>query len=171
MQYFYLMLLYFNNESRRMQFGGHKILDKRKWNMDKEPASTSSIRLNYGYGRSLDLPFDVAVQRTRDSLKSQGFGVLCEIDIKEKLKEKIGVDFANYVILGACNPPLAYQALQQEMNLGLLLPCNVVVYEKGGVSYVAAIDAAKMLSIVGNPALEATAGQVNEKLQRVIDNL
>ena len=154
-----------------MQFGGHKILDKRKWNMDKEPASNSGIRLNYGYGRSLDLPFDVAVQRTRDSLKSQGFGVLCEIDIKEKLKEKIGVDFANYVILGACNPPLAYQALQQEMNLGLLLPCNVVVYEKGGKSYVAAIDAAKMLSIVGNPALEATAGQVNEKLQRVIDNL
>jgi uncharacterized protein (DUF302 family) len=154
-----------------MQYGGHKTLDERKWNMDKESANNLGIKSNYGYGRNLDLPFDVAVQRTRDSLKSQGFGVLCEIDIKEKLKEKIGVDFTNYVILGACNPPLAYQALQQEMNLGLLLPCNVVVYEMDGKSYVTAIDAAKMLSIVGNPALEATAGQVNERLQRVIDNL
>lgn len=139
--------------------------------MGNEPANSIAIRSNYGYGRTLDLPFDITVQRTKDSLKAQGFGVLCEIDIKEKLKEKLGVDFANYIILGACNPPLAYQALQQEMDLGLLLPCNVIVYEKGGKSFVAAIDAAKMLSIVGNPALEATAGQVNDKLQRVIDAL
>jgi uncharacterized protein (DUF302 family) len=171
MQRINLMLLYSNNESRRMQFDGYEILDKRKWNMGKEPASNLGIKLNYGYGRTLDLPFDVAVQRTRDSLKSEGFGVLCEIDIKEKLKEKIGVNFANYVILGACNPPLAYQALQQEMDLGLLLPCNVVVYEKGGKSFVAAIDAARMLSIVGNSALEATASHVNEKLRHVIDAL
>ncbi len=129
------------------------------------------IGTGYGYGRIVDLPFDAAVQRAQDSLKAQGFGVLCEIDIKEKLKEKIGVDFANYVILGACNPALAYQALQQEMDLGLLLPCNVIVCEKGGKSYVAAIDAVKMLSIVGNAALEATAGQVNEKLRRVIDSI
>ncbi len=139
--------------------------------MNKGSGIPAGAGTGYGYGRIVDLPFDAAVQRARDSLKSQGFGVLCEIDIKEKLKEKLGVDFANYVILGACNPPLAYQALQQEMDLGLLLPCNVVVYEKGGKSYVAAIDAARMLSIVGNVALEATAGQVNEKLRRVIDNL
>ncbi len=139
--------------------------------MNKGSGSPAGAGTGYGYGRIVDLPFDAAVQRARDSLKSQGFGVLCEIDIKEKLKEKLGVDFANYVILGACNPPLAYQALQQEMDLGLLLPCNVVVYEKGGKSYVAAIDAARMLSIVGNVALEATAGQVNEKLRRVIDDL
>jgi uncharacterized protein (DUF302 family) len=131
----------------------------------------SGISVGYGYGRTLDLPFDVAVQRARDSLKSQGFGVLCEIDIKEKLKEKLGVDFANYIILGACNPPLAHHALQQEMNIGLLLPCNVVVYEKDSKSFVGAIDAAKMLSVVGNPALEDTANQVNEKLRRVIDSL
>ena len=139
--------------------------------MDKASEIHAGAGTGYGYGRIVDLPFDAAVQRARDSLKSQGFGVLCEIDIKEKLKEKLGVDFANYVILGACNPPLAYQALQQEMDLGLLLPCNVVVYDKGGKSYVAAIDAARMLSIVGNAALEATAGQVNEKLRRVIDDL
>ncbi len=127
--------------------------------------------VGYGYGRTLDLPFDTAVQRARESLKSEGFGVLCEIDIKDKLKEKLGVDFNRYLILGACNPPLAYNALQQEMNIGLLLPCNVVVYEKDGKAFVAAIDAAKMLSVVGNPALEATARQVNEKLRRIIDKI
>ncbi len=139
--------------------------------MKNEPEAHSGLELNYGYGRVLDQPFDIALQRTRESLKAEGFGVLCEIDIKEKLKEKLGVEFPNYVILGACNPPLAYHALQAEMNLGLLLPCNVVVYEKDGKSFVAAINAAKMLSIVGNAALEATAGQVNEKLERVINNL
>lgn len=81
------------------------------------------------------------------------------------------VDFRNYIILGACNPPLAYQTLQEELGIGLLLPCNVVVYEEDGRSMVAAIDAAKMLSVVGNPKLEATARQVNEKLRRVIDSL
>jgi uncharacterized protein (DUF302 family) len=139
--------------------------------MENDASRQAGTHTVYGYGKLLDLPFDSALQRIKDSLKSQGFGVLCEIDIKAKLKEKIGVDFANYVILGACNPPLAYQALQQDMDLGLLLPCNVVVYEKDGKSYAAAIDAAKMLSIVGNSMLEATAGQVNKKLQRVIDNL
>jgi uncharacterized protein (DUF302 family) len=128
-------------------------------------------KLTYGYGKYLDLPFENAVQRTREALATEGFGVLCGIDIKKKLKEKLGVEFANYIILGACNPPLAYQALQHEMDLGLLLPCNLVVYEKNGKSFVAAIDAVKMLSIVGNPLLEAIAGPVNEKLQKVIDRL
>ena len=97
--------------------------------------------------------------------------MLCEIDIKEKLKEKLGVDFRDYVILGACNPALAYQTLQEEINIGLLLPCNVIVYEQGGRSVLSAVDAARMLSVVGNPRLESTASQVNEKLRRVIDNL
>jgi len=129
------------------------------------------VHLGYGYGRRMDLPFETVIQKARESLKSEGFGVLCEIDIREKLKEKLGVDFARYVILGACNPALAYGALQQEMNIGLLLPCNVIVYEKGGSVFAAAVDAARMLSVVGNPALTATAGQVNDKLRRVIDNL
>lgn len=139
--------------------------------MGNELSSRAGINVGYGYGRLLEMPFQTAVQRARESLKSEGFGVLCEIDIKEKLKEKLGVDFANYVILGACNPQLAYDALRQEMNIGLLLPCNVVVYEKHGKAFAAAVDAAKMLSVVGNPALESTARQVNEKLQRVVDNL
>jgi uncharacterized protein (DUF302 family) len=139
--------------------------------MSEEKEMQSAIDIGYGYGRALAIPFETAVQRAKESLKSEGFGVLSEINITEKLKEKLGVDFANYIILGACNPPIAYNALKQEMNLGLLLPCNVIVYEKDGKSFVGAIDAAKMLSVVGNPALTATADEVNKKLRRVINNL
>ena len=97
------------------------------------------------------------MERLEAGLKSEGFGVLCKIDIQAKLKEKLGVEFPRYVILGACNPPLAYQALQQEIDLGLLLPCNAVVYERDGAVFAGAVDAAKMLSIVGNPAMEPMA--------------
>ena len=129
------------------------------------------MEMDYGYGKALNLPYSDAVQRARDALKAEGFGILCEIDVREKMKEKLGVDFRNYVILGACNPPLAYQTLQRDINIGLLLPCNVVVYEQSGQTVVAAIDAIKMLSIVGKPELAATASQVNQKLRRVIDSL
>lgn len=131
----------------------------------------SSRTINYGFKREMDLTFDDAVKRTRDALASEGFGVLCEIDIREKLKEKLGVDFGPYVILGACNPPLAYEALQEEVDLGLLLPCNVVVYEAGAKTIVSVIDAARMMSVVGNEQLNKTAEAVNEKLQRVIQEL
>lgn len=139
--------------------------------MNEQGTLNATSEIGYGYGRTLDLSFAEAVERAREALKSEGFGVLCEIDIKEKLKEKLGVDFRNYVILGACNPPLAYQTLQEELGIGLLLPCNVVVYEDGGRSVVSAVDAVKMLSVVGNPKLQATASQVNEKLRQVIDSL
>ncbi len=125
----------------------------------------------YGFSKTVDLPYEQAVEKTRAALKEEGFGVLCEIDIKEKLKEKLGVDFRNYVILGACNPPLAYQTLQQEINIGLLLPCNVIVYDadEAGKSVVAAIDARMMLSVVGdNATLDAVATEVNEKLKRAV---
>lgn len=111
------------------------------------------------------------MERARKALGVEGFGVLCEIDIHGKLKEKLGVEFPDYVILGACNPALAYEALQEEIGIGLLLPCNVVVYDDGGRTVVSAVDAARMLSIVGNPRLSSSADQVNEKLHRVIDNL
>ena len=133
--------------------------------------SVPGVRIEYGYGRSVDLPFHQAIERIIETLKEEGFGVLSRIDVHEKMKEKLGVDFGNYVILGACNPPIAYRSLQAEPNLGLLLPCNVVVYEKEGRTIVAAIDAKKMLSIVGNPALEEAAGQVNEKLHRAVDRI
>ncbi len=127
--------------------------------------------IGYGFSRKLDLGFEQAVERVKETLKTEGFGVLSEINIAEKFKEKLGVDFRKYVILGACNPPIAYQALQLEAALGLLLPCNVIVYEEGEGTVVAAIDAAKMMSAVGNPKLEAAAAEVNEKLQRAIANL
>jgi uncharacterized protein (DUF302 family) len=129
----------------------------------------------YGFSRTIDLPYKEAVEKAQAALKEEGFGVLCEIDIKEKLKEKLGVDFRNYVILGACNPPLAYKTLQQEIGIGLLLPCNVIVYEadEAGKSVVASIDAKTMLSVVGgsNATLEAVATEVNEKLERVVARL
>ena len=129
----------------------------------------------FGFSRTIELPYEEAVEKARAALKDEGFGVLCEIDLKEKLKEKLGVDFRNYVILGACNPPLAYKTLQQELNIGLLLPCNVVVYEADqiGKSVVAAIDAREMLSVAGgnNATLDAVATEVNEKLKRVVAQL
>lgn len=129
----------------------------------------------FGFSKTIQLPYEDALEKTRGALKDEGFGVLCEIDLKEKLKEKLGIDFRKYVILGACNPPLAYQTLQQEISIGLLLPCNLIVYEadEPGKSVVAAIDARAMLSVVGgnNAALDAVATEVNEKLNRVVAQL
>jgi uncharacterized protein (DUF302 family) len=130
-----------------------------------------SIFVEYGHVSALSLPFDEAVARMEAGLKSEGFGVLCQIDIRAKLKEKLGVDFPRYVILGACNPPLAHHALQKEINLGLLLPCNAVVYERDGKVYGGVVDATKMLSIVGNQEMESMARQVDERLRRVLNGV
>ena len=129
----------------------------------------------YGFSETVNFPYEEAVAKTTAALKDEGFGVLCEIDLKEKLKEKLGVDFRRYTILGACNPPLAYKTLQEEINIGLLLPCKVIVYEsdEAGKSVVAAIDAKTMLSVVGanNATINAVATEVNERLQRVVAQL
>ena len=113
--------------------------------------------------------FADAVERVRAELKEEGFGVLCEIDVQATLREKLGVDQAPYVILGACNPPLAHEALAAEPELGTLLPCNVVVYERDGETHISAIDAERMLSIVGNDELAPVAVTVREKLAAVVD--
>ena len=129
---------------------------------------------NYGFSKTVDISYAEAVEKTRAALKEEGFGVLSEIDIKEKLKEKLGVDFRRYVILGACNPPLAYKTLQQELDIGLLLPCNVIVYEADDTnkSVVSAVDAKAMLSVVVNNAtLDQVDSEVNERLGRVISSL
>lgn len=139
--------------------------------MSGKALKKSEEPMSYGYRRRLPVKFGEALEQTREALKKEGFGVLCEIDIKEKMREKLGVEFRDYVILGACNPSIAWHALQEEIELGLLLPCNVVVYEENGQSVVAAIDAVKMLSVVGNPKLDESAAMVNEKLQRAIDSL
>jgi uncharacterized protein (DUF302 family) len=125
----------------------------------------------FGYVVSVGLPFEDAVGRLEAGLKNEGFGVLCRVDIQAKLKEKLGVDFPRYVILGACNPPLAYRALQEEINLGLLLPCNAIVYERDGKVWVGVVDAARMLSVVGNPAMEPMAREVNQGLRRAVESV
>jgi uncharacterized protein (DUF302 family) len=133
------------------------------------PSNLASSQ-SYGYGntRIVKASFDDAVSRMESALKAEGFGVLCAIDIRSKMKEKLGVDFPRYVILGACNPALALQSLKVDINLGLLLPCNAVVYEQAGQTHVGIIDARKMLSVVDRPELDVLAHQVNEKLQRVL---
>mgnify|MGYP000291137368 CR=1 FL=1 len=128
----------------------------------------------YGFSRTVEIPFDAAIEKIRAAIRDEGFGVLSEIDIKEKLKEKLDVDFRRYTILGACNPSLAYKTLQEELEIGLLLPCNVIVYEADDASksVVSAVDAKAMLSVVGNNAtLDQVASEVNERLERVISSL
>ena len=126
----------------------------------------------YYFNKTLDLPFEKAIERVTEELKKEGFGVLTEIDIQTTLKKKLDVDFRPYRILGACNPPFAHQALQAEKNIGLMLPCNLIVQDAGeGRTDVAAIDPLVAMSRVENPDLEPVAKEVRSKLQRVIENL
>jgi uncharacterized protein (DUF302 family) len=128
--------------------------------------------MSYYMSRTVEIPFDDAVVRVIGELKKEGFGILTEIDVKETLKKKLDVDFRRYRILGACNPPFAHRALQAEDKIGLMLPCNVIVQERaGGAVEVAAIDPVASMQAVKNPALEAIAGQVREKLERALSAL
>ena len=128
-------------------------------------------RKEYVISVETDLSFDEAVNRTRDLLQEAGYGVLCEIDVKAKLEEKLGVEREPYVILGACNPPLASEALDVEPELGVLLPCNVAIYEREGRTRVAAVEPERMLSIVGNEKLGQIATKVREDLDRVVKEI
>lgn len=132
----------------------------------------SAVR-DYGIRKTVPLPYEEAVARTIEALKEQGFGILSEIDIQEKLKEKLGVDFRRYIILGACNPPLAYKALQAEPEIGLLLPCNVIVYEtEAGQSIVSAIDPDSMLAVVGeNAPIAEVAREAKQRLVKALESL
>jgi uncharacterized protein (DUF302 family) len=124
----------------------------------------------YGIGTTVALPYAQAVERTRDALADEGFGVLSEIDVAATLKKKLNVDFRPYIILGACNPPLAHRALTAERDIGLLLPCNVIVYaaDAEGYSVVAAMDPVEALSLTGNDAIRPLAEDVKARLQRVL---
>ena len=125
----------------------------------------------YTLSATTPLEHGEAVEEARAALASAGFGVLCEIDVRATMKAKLGVDREPYVILGACKPPLAHHALELEPELGSLLPCNVVVYVEDGVTHVSAIDPERMLSVAGNPELEAVATEVRDALQQVIDRV
>lgn len=128
--------------------------------------------MSYTFDKTLDLPFDKAVERVRDALSAEGFGVLTEIDVSATLKKKIDVDFRPYIILGACNPGLAHKALSAEDRIGVMLPCNVVVQEKSpGRSEVSAVDPVASMSAVDNPDLGSIADAVRGKLRAVVDAL
>ncbi len=124
----------------------------------------------YGFTKKVDATYEEAIDRIHEALQAEGFGVLTEIDVKQTLKTKLDVDFRRYVILGACHPPFAHNALSAEIDIGLLMPCNVIVYEndEGGCT-VGVIDASMMATATGNDSLTGVANELNEKLKRVME--
>jgi uncharacterized protein (DUF302 family) len=128
--------------------------------------------MTYYFSKTLPLAFDAAVQHTADALKEEGFGIITEVDIKQTFKAKLGIEFRNYRILGACNPKLALEALGLEDKIGTMLPCNVVVQEiDAGHTEVAAIDPVASMQAVDNPALKDAAARVQEALRRAVERL
>ena len=125
----------------------------------------------YNYKRQVSLSYEAALQKVTAALKKGGFGILSQIDVKSVLKEKLNADFDKYIILGACNPSFAYQALKTETDIGLMMPCNVIVYEKSGKTFVAAIRPTISMSMVGNEGLRDISAQVEAKLKKVVDNI
>jgi uncharacterized protein (DUF302 family) len=129
-------------------------------------------RQDYGIRTTMNAPYEEAIPKVTEALKKEGFGILTEINVKETIKKKLDKEFPKYVILGACNPPLAYQALTSEAEIGLLLPCNVIVYERrDGKIVVSAQDPEAALSIVDNQAIAPVAREARERLVRVIESL
>ena len=127
--------------------------------------------MKYGYTKKISMPFEDAVLKVKEALDAEGFGVLTEIDVKATMKKKLGVDFDNYTILGACNPEFALQALQEEKEIGLLLPCNVIVYEVNAEVYASSILPSTAMNVVGNPKLADISREVENRLTSAIDSV
>lgn len=127
--------------------------------------------MSYGFSRNVNLSFDQTVEKVTEELKKEGFGVLTSIDVKETLKKKLNVDFKRYTILGACNPPFAHKALQAEEEIGLLLPCNVIVYEKDLSTVVSAFDPMAMMKVIENEKVAPIAAEVRDRIKRVIERM
>jgi uncharacterized protein (DUF302 family) len=125
--------------------------------------------MKYGFSKTTEYSFEQAIEKVTEELKKEGFGVLTTIDVKDTLKKKIDIDFKKYTILGACNPKLAHSALQVEEELGLLLPCNVIVYEKNEKTVVSIFDPRVMTLVIENPEMKPVAEEVKNKLQRVLE--
>jgi uncharacterized protein (DUF302 family) len=126
---------------------------------------------DYGFVKELDADFESTVEAVKDALREEGFSILVAIDVREKLREKLGIDFEKYIILGACDPASAHKALMAEENIGLMLPCNVVVYESDGKAVVAAIRPAVAMQMIDNPDLRRIAKDIERRLKHVIDAL
>ena len=127
--------------------------------------------MEYGYKRQVNLSYDTVVQKVTAELNKEGFGIPSQIDVRALLKEKLNVDFDKYIILGSCNPPFAYQALQTERDIGLMMPCNVIVYTGEEKTFVAAIKPTISMNVVGNNNLRDIAEQVEQKLKKVVDSI
>lgn len=125
--------------------------------------------INYGFTKELDVPYQTVIEQVREALKKEGFGILTEIDVKEKMKEKLGIDMRKYIILGACNPPNAYKAILVEENIGLMLPCNVIVYEKGNKTVLSVIRPTIAMQMIDNMKLPKIAEAVEGQLKKVFD--
>lgn len=127
--------------------------------------------INYGFTKEVKLPFEEVIAVVTEGLKKEGFGILTRIDVKEKFKEKLGIDFKKYVILGACNPASAHKAIVAEENIGLMLPCNVIVYEKEDKTVVSIIKPTVAMRMIENEELKQIATQVETKLKNVFDSI
>jgi uncharacterized protein (DUF302 family) len=127
--------------------------------------------MNYGIAKTIELSYEEAILKVTEELKKEGFGVLTTIDVKETLKKKLDVDFQKYIILGACNPPFAYEALKAEEQIGLLLPCNFIIYEKEGKTIVSAFNPSTISAISNNPKLNEISAKLNEKIYKVLDSI
>ncbi len=135
--------------------------NQKEWPMD--------LKTPYAFGKTVDLSYAEAEQKVREELAKEGFGVLTEIDVRKKFAEKLQKEFREYIILGACNPPLAYEALNREVNLGTLLPCNVVIYTRDdGKTAVMVMDPVAALTMIGNQEMVEFAKKVSEKMERVL---
>jgi uncharacterized protein (DUF302 family) len=127
--------------------------------------------INYGFTKELDLPYEQVIEKVTAKLADEGFGILSRIDVREKFKEKLGIDFTKYVILGACNPAKAHSAILTEQDIGLMLPCNVIVYEKEGKTIVSVIKPTAAMQMINNKDLQEIAAAVEAKLSKVISSL
>jgi len=125
--------------------------------------------IHYGFTKQLDIPYETVIEQVREALKKEGFGILTEIDVKGKMKEKLGLDMRKYIILGACNPPNAYKAILAEENIGLMLPCNVIVYEKGSKTVLSVIRPTVAMQMVDNVELQKLADAVEGQLKKAFD--
>lgn len=126
---------------------------------------------SYGFFKKVNGTFQEGIERTREALKKNGFGILWEIDVKATMKAKLGVDYDNYMILGACNPPIAHRAFQADYDIGLLLPCNFIVYEKGGSVFLGAINPKSLFGIVDKKDMVPIAEEVSGLLKNIIDSV
>lgn len=127
--------------------------------------------ISYGFIKTVHQPFDEVVEKATNELKAEGFGILTKIDVREKFNEKLGIDFKNYVILGACNPPSAHRAIQSEENIGLMLPCNVIVYEKEGKTAISIIRPTVAMQMIENQYLAEIAKNIEQKLKKVFETI